>query len=87
MKKTAGYTLLDKKRKVDILNELKVTTILSRIKSYRKMWRAHVHRCMNEEHSPERKDTQLHTVWKKIKRETEKEAGGCIGDWTRFTGQ
>jgi hypothetical protein len=51
MRRTAGYTLRDRKRNVDIMNELQTTPVISKIKTYRKKWREHVGR-MDEERSP-----------------------------------
>lgn len=51
LRKTAGYTLLDRKRNESIQNELKITPVVRRVKEYRRRWREHVHR-MEEERSP-----------------------------------
>lgn len=51
LRRTAGYTLLDRKRNESIQNELKITPVVRRVKEYRRRWREHVHR-MEEERSP-----------------------------------
>ena len=51
LRRTAGYTLLDRKRNTDILDEIKTTPILRKIRNYRKKWREHVDR-MNDDRSP-----------------------------------
>src|SRR6266576_4746657 len=51
MRRTAGVTLRDKIHSEDIRNMLGVTSVVKRIKTYRKNWRTHVGR-MEEYRSP-----------------------------------
>ena len=51
MRKTAGVTLRDRVRFEIIISELGRTSIMKKIKSYRKNWRKHVER-MKETKSP-----------------------------------
>lgn len=51
LRRSAGYTLLDKKRNEVIQEELGVTPIIKKITEYRKKWRNHVDR-MHEDRSP-----------------------------------
>ena len=51
LRKSAGYTMLDRKRNEAIQNELNVTPVIKRVKEYRRRWRDHVNR-MDEERSP-----------------------------------
>jgi hypothetical protein len=43
----AGYTLLDRKKSEDILQELKVDSIMDFVQEYRKSWKEHVIRMNN----------------------------------------
>jgi hypothetical protein len=47
MRRTAGYTLLDRKKSEDILQELKVDPIMDFVQEYRKSWKGHVIRMNN----------------------------------------
>lgn len=51
MRQTAGVTLRDKKRSTEIRNLLGVTSVVQRVKRYRKNWRTHVNR-MEDHRSP-----------------------------------
>jgi hypothetical protein len=44
LRRTAGYTLLDHKRKETILEELHVTPLDEKLSTYRHNWFQHVHR-------------------------------------------
>ena len=42
LRRTAGYTKLDKKKNIDIMKELKIDPLLEKIQNYRQNWRSHV---------------------------------------------
>jgi hypothetical protein len=44
LRRTAGYTKLDKKRNIEILRELKVNSVLEHTDQYRNNWEQHVQR-------------------------------------------
>ena len=44
MRRTAGYTKLDKKRNSDILQELQVSSVMDHISTYRNNWQQHLQR-------------------------------------------
>jgi hypothetical protein len=44
LRRTAGYTKLDKKRNTEILWELKINSVLEHIDQYRNNWKQHVQR-------------------------------------------
>lgn len=68
-----SWTLLDRKRNADAMNELRTIPILSKIRNYRRGWRAHVDRMNKEQYSP------VHADRKQIEGKTEKEVGGYLG--------
>jgi hypothetical protein len=51
LRRTAGYTLLDRKKNEDILQELNTTPVLENITKYRHNWVKHIH-CMNSSRFP-----------------------------------
>ena len=51
LRRTAGYTLLDRKKNESIQSELDVTPVVRRVKDYRRRWREHVAR-IKEDRSP-----------------------------------
>jgi hypothetical protein len=51
LRKTAGYTKLDKKRNTEILRELKINSALEHIDQYRNNWKQHEQR-MDWSHIP-----------------------------------
>jgi hypothetical protein len=44
VRRTAGYTKLDKKRNTEILRELKINSVLEHVDQYRNNWKQHVQR-------------------------------------------
>jgi hypothetical protein len=44
LRRTAGYTKLDKKRNTEILQELEINSVLEHIDQYRVNWKQHVQR-------------------------------------------
>jgi hypothetical protein len=44
LRRTTGYTELDKKRNTEILRELKINSVLEHIDQYRNNWKQHVQR-------------------------------------------
>jgi hypothetical protein len=44
LRRTAGYTKLDKKENTEILRELKINSVLEQIDQYRNNWKQHVQR-------------------------------------------
>jgi hypothetical protein len=44
LRRTAGYTKLDKKRNTEILQELKIDSMVEHIDQYRNNWKQHVQR-------------------------------------------
>jgi chromosome condensin MukBEF complex kleisin-like MukF subunit len=44
LRRTAGYTELDKKRNTEILREVKINSVLEHIEQYRNSWKQHVQR-------------------------------------------
>jgi hypothetical protein len=44
LRRTAGYTKLDKKRNTEILRELKINSVLEHIDQYRNNWKQRVQR-------------------------------------------
>lgn len=52
-RRSAGYTLLNKKKNADIMNELRATSIIVKIRNYRRRWNEHINR-IEEERSPKR---------------------------------
>jgi hypothetical protein len=44
LRRTAGYTKLDKKRNTEILTELKINSVLEHIDKYTNNWNQHVQR-------------------------------------------
>lgn len=44
MRKTAGCTLLDRKKTETIQKELNVTPIVEKVQKYRRRWREHINR-------------------------------------------
>jgi hypothetical protein len=42
LRRTPGYTKLDKKRNTEILRELKITSVLEHTDQYRNNWKQHV---------------------------------------------
>jgi hypothetical protein len=62
MRRTAGYTLLDRKKSEDILQELKVDPIMDFVQEYRKSWKEHVIR-MNNNRLP--KNVRVCSLWPK----------------------
>lgn len=79
IRKTVGYTLLDKPRNADIMNELRATPILSKSRNYWRRWRAHMDR-MNEERRSPKACSRVHADQKEIEGKTEKEVGGYISN-------
>jgi hypothetical protein len=44
LRRTAGYTKLDKRRNAEILRELKINSVLEHTDQYRNNWKEHVQR-------------------------------------------
>jgi hypothetical protein len=44
LRRTAGYTKLDKKRNTEILRELKINSALEHVDQYRNNWKQHLQR-------------------------------------------
>jgi hypothetical protein len=44
LRRTAGYTKLDKRRNMEIIQELKINSVLEHIDQYRNNWKQHVQR-------------------------------------------
>jgi hypothetical protein len=44
MRRTAGYTLIDRKQSEDILKELQIESVITHVQNYRTNWRKHVRR-------------------------------------------
>jgi hypothetical protein len=63
MRRTAGYTLLHRKKSEDILQELKVDPIMDFVQEYKKYWKEHVIR-MNNNRLP-KKNFQVCSLWPK----------------------
>jgi hypothetical protein len=51
LRRTAGYTKLDKKRNTDILRELKINSALQHTDQYNNKWKHHVQK-MDRSHIP-----------------------------------
>jgi hypothetical protein len=65
IRRTAGYTLLDRKKSEDILQELKVDPIMDFVQEYRKSWKEHVIR-MNKNRLPKKKCSSMFLVAKEV---------------------
>jgi hypothetical protein len=64
-RRTVGYTLLDRKKPEDSLQELRIYPIMDFVQEYRKSWNQHVIRMNNNRLPKKKKNVQVCSLWPK----------------------